>query len=58
MILKVVRYTLANLWRGEVNLSTRTKSIMDFSATLVRMTIQKFKKQKKLLEMSRKKLND
>ena len=58
MSLKVVRYTLANLWRGEVNLSTRTKSIMDFSATLVRMTIQKFKKQKKLLEMSRKTLND
>lgn len=31
---------------------------MDFSATLVRMTIQKFKKQKKLLEMSRKAFND
>ena len=41
MILKVVRYTLTNLWRIEVNLSTRANSVMDASVPLLRISMQK-----------------
>ena len=41
MILKVARYILTNLWRTEVNLSTRANSVMDASVPLVRITMQK-----------------
>ena len=44
MILKVVRYTLTNLWRIEVKLSTKANSVMDASVPLVRITMQKTEK--------------
>ena len=37
--LMVVRYTLINLWRIEVNLSTRANSVMVASVPLVRITM-------------------
>ena len=40
MILKVVRYTLTDLWRIEVNLSTRANPVMDTLVPLVRITMQ------------------
>ena len=41
IILNVARYTLTNLWRIEVNLSTRANSVMDATVPLVRVTMQK-----------------